>query len=98
MTWRERIQAARARGRFTLEDEFDAVYSWETCAVGEQASQYGYDVIKFRASMPSDAELRRLGGRAGFARAVESQRFDDAEHFLGLIEDRALQLKREQHA
>jgi hypothetical protein len=95
MIWRQRIADARGRGEFTLEDKHDAA-RWTTCAVGEQVRQVGSLVIQFdRDGMPKDNDLTYFGGGDGFNGAVNRDDFDRAEHFLGLIEDRALVLKRE---
>lgn len=98
MTWRERIAAARERGRFTAEDRTLAG-SWETCAVGEQRHQHPAVVLVIpgHLDLPADFDLQVLGGRAvgGFALAVQYNRPHDADVALDAIEDRVLQLKRE---
>ena len=100
MSWRERIQAARERGRFTADDENDAA-SWLTCAVGEQHAALPEVVVYISSGpgsavpMPADATLFRLGAASGFNGAVNCGDFDAAERLLDAIEDRALQLKRE---
>ena len=101
MMWRERIQAARQRGVFTQEDRMDAgcigsTTSYRLCAVGEQADRMGSDLIfdwpKDRVGV-TDPLLRDLGGQ--FAGCVAVGDFDEAEHVLDVIENRALCLKRE---
>ena len=100
MIWRERIQAARERGRFTEDDLFDAgvhkyTQPYARCAVGEQADRYGADLIfewpEDRIG-PIDQELRDLG--AQFCGEISVHNFINAERLLDAIEDRALELKR----
>jgi hypothetical protein len=96
-TWRERIAEARERGCFTIEDRKLATQSWCTCAVGEQRSLYGANVIVFNVQeQPKDEILRDLGASygSGFGRAVNQNNYAQAEKMLEAIEDRALQLKR----
>jgi flavorubredoxin len=96
-TWRERCADARVRGGFTYEDRKLATGSWCTCAVGEQRSLYGANVIVFNMQQqPEDDILRDLGASYGygFGSAVKRNMFDQAEEALEAIEDRALQLKR----
>ena len=99
MTWRERIQAAREQGHFTLDDHEDACGrlnhgAYALCAVGEQADRYGTDLI---FQWPDtrrgvlDQLLRTLGGI--FAGDVSMHDFSEAERVLDRIEDRALELK-----
>lgn len=104
MTWRERVMAARERGRFTGED-VRLAESWRTCAVGEQIAAYP-EVIQVEKSTqkiaicrPLDDILFGLGGDGfdGFLHAVVAQDFDLAENLLDRIEDRVLELKRETH-
>ena len=97
MTWRERIVAARGRGRFTADDR-DKVDKWETCAVGEQHAAHPLVVHvcnKERGGYsPNDPVLRNLGGVGGFCGAVLLDRVDRADVLLDQIEDRVLELKR----
>jgi len=105
-TWRERVVEARARGRFTQQDNRDAG-KWETCAVGEQARLLP-GVVTFRPMIsgiptslwPADYSLREFGWGAdnsgGFTDAVHRNDFDQAERMLDAIEDRVLELKRGQ--
>lgn len=101
MTWRERIQAARERGEFTLEDFEDATGSWLTCAVGEQHALMPEIVLYGQPSVlgPWDTKIRALGNTfTGFGRAVTLDDVARAEELLDAIEDRVLQLKREHGA
>ena len=112
MTWRERIVAARERGAFTDHDVDDARGSWLTCAIGEQHAAHP-DVVVYSDETPYggpvDGVLRTLGGPpwaplpappppCGFNEAVVLNAVDLAEDLLDQIEDRVLQLKREQVA
>ncbi len=95
MTWRERIAAARDRGRFTKR-ETKLAESWHTCAIGEQHQQLP-DVVVYmpdsdKTASPDDPHLCRLGH--DFYRTVMRGCADDAEALLDQIEDRVLQLKR----
>ena len=90
-TWRERIAEAKARGGFNEEDE-DLVQGWETCFVGEQVA----NGIVPRGIWYDDLAIEDLGIRATEAVYCWSRRFKRAETILGKIEDRALQLKRQQ--
>ena len=100
MTWRERIQAARERDRFTADDLYDAgvhklTRPYARCAVGEQADRYGADLIfewPEERIGPIDQELRDLG--AQFCGNVSVHDFTSAERLLDAIEDCALELKR----
>jgi hypothetical protein len=95
MTWRERIVAARAAGRFTDADQRFAA-SWMTCAVGEQRHAHPDVVVALQPDSwvfdPIDRELYTLGVR--FPRAVLTHDVDAAERLLDQIEDRVLALKR----
>lgn len=100
MTWRERIQAALVRGKFTFQDSMDAS-QWMSCAVGEQHALHP-EIVRYHSDLqaPVDSILGSLGSDLGedmygFARAVSRDDFDRAERLLDAIEDRALQLKRE---
>ena len=97
MEWRERIQAARARGHFTAQDRYDALTSFGACAVGEQADRYGAELIFHCPSNRvgvKDARLRHLGAKFGGAVSVSD--YSDAERCLDQIEDRVLALKLNQ--
>ena len=70
MTWRERIVAARARGKFTKRQK-DMALDWTTCAVGEQHAALPAVVLLDELDWPEDGELCRLGSAdVGFAGAV----------------------------
>src|SRR5206468_3368336 len=92
MTWRERVAAARERGRFTFKDRQDA-RDWCTCAVGEQWHQVPSVIVYIDDQTPRDRALIDAG--AQFCAAVNFNDFADAEALLGAIEDRTLELKRE---
>ena len=79
----------------------DATGSWLTCAVGEQLALYGAKAVVLQDTgyfekLPQDWVLRTLGSThdGGFGDAVLRNDFDEAEHLLDAIEDRALVLKR----
>lgn len=104
-TWRERIAEARERGWFTEQDRLDAG-RWCSCAVGEQWAQMPA-VIVYTNVDRSDPAWRNGGPSkyddlldwgSDFPQAVCGNDYDRADHLLDLIEDRALQLKREQSA
>jgi hypothetical protein len=105
MTWRERIAAARERGRFTQDEIARAGARWETCAVGEQHAMYPTVVVMEESVLwpgtiittgPADHRLFRLGDTiSGFGDAVARNDFNKADVLLDAIEDRVLQLKRE---
>lgn len=91
MTWRERIVAARERGKFTMED----IFLWlkpNSCFVGEQRERYG---LWFNLEMTGIGDFVPCGP---FQTAVQSSLmrndFDEAERLLDTCEDRALALKR----
>lgn len=92
MTWRERIAAARERGRFT-EDDRIRIQDYRTCMVGECSAPLGEN-----AWWQHD-ELRGMGV-AGWPDerspgwAINTNDFDLAEQKLDAIEDHVLQLKR----
>lgn len=98
ISWRERIQIARQRGSFTFSEQTSAAM-WHTCAVGEQHALHP-EVVRYgeRWEGPEDYKLTALGSSMvdGFAVAVGRNDFNRAEALLDLIEDRVLQLKREQ--
>jgi hypothetical protein len=100
MTWRERIVAAKERGRFTLLDRLEAA-KWSTCAVGEQHAALP-DVVLYvppeqgYSAYPLDTQLMQLGSECpdGFSWAVQKDDIAGAESLLDRIEDRVLELKR----
>lgn len=111
MTWRERIAAARQRGKFTTADVHLACgCGWRTCAVGEQAAPYpelwrtlapfsAFETESISVLIPIDPVLIWLGGNSrGFGKAVRTDDIDEAERLLDAIEDRVLELKREAQA
>ena len=103
MTWRERIQAARERGKFTKRDR----QYWESvadCPAAEMSNAtglgaYGHHPRQGRqsqvwCSQASHPEcLWTLGNALG--QIMDANDFDAADRLLDAIEDRALQLKRE---
>jgi hypothetical protein len=94
MTWRERVIKARRReGEFSLAAH-RLVRSWQTCAVGEQAEQHPRVVLMDGIWRPQDDALMTLG--LDFFRAVDAEDAIEAERLLDQIEDRVLELKREQ--
>ena len=101
MTWRERVVAAEARGKFTHED-FKLASVWDTCAVGEQHQRNSHVVVyiptdcfchEFR-ECPQDDKIARLGGIDGFFGAVILNDMHAAGRYLDKIEDRVMELKR----
>jgi len=97
-TWRERIAEARARGWFTHEDR-KLSSDILTCAVGEAMARYGLgdSWANDRSGDHTTIEGAGLFQLAGiFPVEVLCNRFDDVERALDAIDDRALQLKREQ--
>ena len=96
MTWRERNVAARQRGSFTDDEKADAM-NWCRCAVGEQCrAMPGVIAVAAGTYVPVDERLHLLGDEAGFGVAVNLDNFDRVDDLLDAIEDRVLQLKREQ--
>ena len=97
MTWRERIVAARERGKFTTHDTHEALGSWFACAVGEQKSVAPALVRPIlrpdTTTGPADDQLYQDG--MAFGTAVAHDLFDVAEKLLDAIEDRVLELKRQ---
>lgn len=95
MTWRERVAAAQARGRFTADDR-DLVTRWHTCAVGEQRVQQPTVVVAMpnTRSTPVDGALWCSG--VNFTDAVLRNDVREAYRWLDAIEDRVLELKRSQ--
>lgn len=90
MTWRERVVAARQRGKFTMLEVVQAG-RLDECAVGEAAAASGftYSAIVERQH-PCDVWLD-----LAFTGAVASGNFTRADDILDAIDDRVLQLKRE---
>jgi len=100
--WRERIAKAEASdGKFTREDRALAS-CWLTCAVGEQhlrMPEVNVLVGLGDGLSPADVRLMKLGSFShGFTHAVFIDDVAGATRFLDSIEDRALELKREQGA
>ena len=100
--WRERIAKAEASdGKFTREDRALAS-CWLTCAVGEQQLRMPEVQVLMPSGdgvMPGDLQLTKLGSFShGFTHAVFIDDVAGAARFLDSIEDRALELKREQGA
>lgn len=108
-TWRERIAEARQsrirlpnwlgsitlRGQhFTADDVWEANH-WYACAVGEHREAVPLRVTLHDGEpVPLDHDLRRMGLEFGVR--VGRHDIDGAERLLEQIENRALQLKREQ--
>ena len=96
MTWRERISAARSRGRFTQDDVNDAI-SPDHCAVGELEHQ-GILTFKETLEFYSAYGGSGLGGEFAaviFAGSIFGGAYvDRAETLLDQIEDQALRIKR----
>ena len=92
MTWRERIQAARAAGRFTAKD-YRLWGEIDSCPAGIESKAHGlWATTSTYIPMP----LFDLGTE--FGDAMRRNAFDECERLLDAIEDRALQLKREASA
>lgn len=99
-SWLDRIDAARANGAFTDDDQRD-IRDYETCMVGEVTQR----VLGLRVFGPQWTTLpddyRMLGLAMGWTkshepiRAISRNDFDEAEQLLHAIEDRALAIKRE---
>lgn len=98
MKWRERVQAARERGTFSVQDRRD-VGEWGTCMVGEARQilvEHGLDEVR----VFFDEQLKRLGvwGLPNTVKGpIHATLFDDfdlADRLLDAIEDRMLELKR----
>jgi hypothetical protein len=91
MTWRERIQAARERGRFLRADQ-EAFLSTDTCLAGEVVGMSLLETILTRDAAWD--ELWAIGSRV--QSCLYGRDFDPnaVEAALEAIEDRALQLKR----
>src|SRR2546428_12911633 len=105
MTWRERIIEAEARGKFTNDDLGHAL-GFATCAVGEQVSRgviadYRVDElpggldVRLAEIRSTETPKTLIGLGSWFCGAVVRNDFTKAHRLLDLIEDRALQLKRE---
>ena len=91
-TWRERVAAARTRGRFTQED-CDLASDWDRCAVGEQRAILPMVVVCTSLLLgPEDDTLNELGRR--FYAAIKAGDIAEAERLLDKIEDRILEMKR----
>lgn len=75
MSWRNRVESAKVRGRF-LDGDFRAVSQWHSCAVGE-----GITKIRGRKLIgtPRNQHLARLG--QDFLDAVSYDRGDAVEIF-----------------
>lgn len=86
LNWRERIDAARARGHFTNEDREWAA-DWRYCAVGEQ------DVPKHQSSYRSPIDDQLVGLGCAFSRAVGNDDVGEAETTYRAIAFRALLLR-----
>jgi hypothetical protein len=101
MDWRERIQAARARGRFTVADH--AAWSrLDQCPAGEVVGALGcvFEGLTSLAGPTVSVDWWRryrtvwfMGDEAG--PAIVANDFDAVERLLEAIEDRTLELKRE---
>ena len=95
MLWRERISAARSRGRFTQGDVSDA-FSPDRCAVGELTHQglTAEETYQFYSAFGGSG----LGSEFAaviFAGSIFGGAYvDRAEALLDQIEDQALQIKR----
>jgi len=94
-TWRERISEARERGAFTKADRTDSMDP-STCAVGESVHALGLDNNTDEVTDIFYSQAPHWG--SVFPGHIRDNEFDAAEEALGEIEDRALQLKREQGA
>lgn len=81
MTWRERIAAAKLRGKFTDEDAGDA-NAWRTCKLGERFGnepEYGGAILQ-----REQGEALRLG--VAFGDAVIDDQFDKAARLCAKID------------
>lgn len=83
-SWADRIEAARQRGGFDMEDQLDACYEWGTCAVGEVLSEDGRVDVGGLIEDEIPKAMRGPGQRFGYA--VESNDYDVA--LAALIEIR----------
>ena len=93
--WRERAIRIDREGRMTTEDRL-LLHSFRTCIVGEAREQYPelVKVVDTDIYEPTDPTLRALG-----IQAWESQRDGHRRPlspFIDRIEDRVLELKREE--
>ena len=97
-TWRERIVEARERGSFTS-DDFRAWMWPQTCLVGEAVHNlFGRANDTFWMALNNHpAYCPMTGLQDGLSTAIRENDFDFVERRLDLIEDRALQLKREHY-
>ena len=97
MNWRQRIEAACVRQRFSSDDRQRAAI-WETCAVGEQRSKQVLYATDFHAKRgdfkrrPYDDKLTELG--RDFLIAVKGNSPAYALRLLILIERRSRALHR----
>ena len=98
MTWRERIAAARVRGRFTEED-IALFGGTHTCLVGEYAAtlaeatgvNFHLGWMRIAGGTLEEASVRQYQIR----RALVANDFDAVEAHLDYFEDRTLGLKRQ---
>lgn len=97
MLWKERIDNARADGRFTSMDHCLAV-KWVTCKVGEERTARPHvlglrpsEPVSASSTWPQDDVLNELGLQ--FWVAVESDDVDQAEAIHDAIERRAVELE-----
>lgn len=88
MNWHERIEQARAVGRFTLDDKALAS-RWVTCACGGQDER----IPRTWRGMPKDDQLLRLG--LAFTAHVELGSIERAAMTLKEIDARATELLAE---
>jgi hypothetical protein len=94
-SWRERIAAARVRGRFMEADRLEAMW-FSTCAWGEQIRRgIVLDAQVCDPSISTALHNRQMTLAVRFTAAVRSHDFDAAEDALDAIEALALQMKRE---
>jgi hypothetical protein len=80
LSWAERIERAKKRGRFTPKEVFWAEYSWRTCAIGER--HHWPTDHSFEPEMHT--EEFRLGDL--FGHAVEDQDIEEAERIYAQIQ------------
>ena len=96
MTWRERIQAARERGKFTPAD-WKAYWNPKTCLLGETVTgvRGHYNPAFWNAIDNSITREGTVSLQERIQTVMRARDFDATESLLDAIEDRALQLKRE---
>ena len=93
-TWRERIRDARQRNGIFTPIDIKAAGQWRTCAIGEQYMEH-FELIRFNIDgSPCDEEFDFFG--RAFMIAVIDGNPDRAERYLDRIQDRVLEMKREQ--